>query len=622
MLVLLIVGAVANGQGSDGFDAAAQARDLFTGLAQPAAGNQGLDLETAITAGTVQRQNCPASDPACQALRLGLTPRPPSEHAPGRLDKIFKDFSFDPNLELGTCVAGPPRQRAKPGGANLSCLEDGPLTAAVIAPVFGTLASLSRSTSYMYFTGAQMQAFLDLHGNTYAFVGFVLTDLSLYASFELVLVEAPSLSALTINTADLALGTTNDTPICIADLHEGCEPLSIATLEELPVQNAAAGLVVGYNYIALVFTGPIPPAAGVLFRLRLKDDATGWQELPQCGNVVEEGCVYVNEDEQRCGQWSGDVCLRPLRSYSCAEGLPDQEVVRCGAPTLCRDGSCTGTAEEGSNGGDLVQALAWLEMGRQAGAYMDRDDLRVFRGRSSTCRNKIAGGLGDCCRGADTGGPTTNSAALAQLGISLAIRGVNAKGSPHTHDLLFLSDDLSASLTGLGAGGLATTFSPSLSYYGLEVALTDGVFTLGFDPASFAVAVALAVLGNLLECNSQEQALGLKVGAGLCVLTRTWCETSLGFCLEEKERHCCYNSKLARLFATQAQGQLRLSASRCEGFTVEQLAALDFSQIDLSDFVRELSPAVDESLLERYRADNAARLQAAKRQKNPRLPVL
>jgi conjugal transfer mating pair stabilization protein TraN len=64
----------------------------------------------------------------------------------------------------------------------------------------------------------------------------------------------------------------------------------------------------------------------------------------------------------------------------------------------------------------------------------------------------------------------------------------------------------------------------------------------------------------------------------------------LGVCLEKKERHCCFNSKLARIINRQGRVQLGLPLNSCGGFNQAQLQALDFSRMDLSEFIADISP--------------------------------
>lgn len=283
---------------------------------------------------------------------------------------------------------------------------------------------------------------------------------------------------------------------------------------------------------------------------------------------------------------------------------------------------------------DFADAIVKLEIARQAATYHDGastgfgvdNNARAFLGYASECRDKILFGLGDCCKGGIVDESTHNRSALASLGISYAIRGVEAVGSRHVRDILYTNVDLNSSLRGLGQGlsGLADNFSPAFSYYGLEVSVSQGVVSFGFDPASFAVAVALAVVSSLLECTQEEKLLGLRVGNKLCRMTRRWCsKRTLGFCRERREAYCCHNSQISRILNEAAATQLSEYASNaCTGILLDDLARLDFAQIDFSEVIAEMNTHnIDvDAMLARYRNDNAGQTQQFSQQLQPSLP--
>ena len=92
---------------------------------------------------------------------------------------------------------------------------------------------------------------------------------------------------------------------------------------------------------------------------------------------------------------------------------------------------------------------------------------------------------------------------------------------------------------------------------------------------------------------------------GLLVLP----DTAVG-CATEKDSYCCYNSKLARLIAAQGRPQLKRGwgkASRpdCSGFTEKELRQLDFSKMEFSEFVADISPTASDEV--RNRAEESIR---------------
>ena len=439
-------------------------------------------------------------------------------------------------------------------------------------------------------------------------VALDVSDLMELSRFELVVADVSNLLNLSLNDGALPVQVNTGLRLCAQDAATSCVPPTDRLLDELDGHDVTYLLRSGVNHIGIVLRGLPEAGSQIWFRVTRPGEhdfaAPADDLLPSCGKVVSTGCK-LTAHRPRCAANAGHECDASLRTYRCATQ------VRCGLPRNCQGDSCAG-----GNTPDFVQTLARLEMARQASHYLTDSNLFLFSGNAAQCRDKVAWGLADCCRADATGRSATNRQALAQLGISRAVRGIESLGSEHAYDTLFLNDQLANSLVGLGEGvqGITEAFSPSLSFYGLEVSVSNGAITYGFDPASFALAVSLAVLANLLECNHEEQRLGLQVGAGLCTKVRDWCSSrGLFGCREEREAYCCYNSRLARLIAGQANVQLGRAKDDCSGLKIEQLGDLDFSRIDLQEFVAELNPPDASAELARFRSENAAALRKSER---------
>lgn len=334
--------------------------------------------------------------------------------------------------------------------------------------------------------------------------------------------------------------------------------------------------------------------------------------LPLCTALPHSGC-QLTKIKNSCVRRVGSTCSQWLHKYQC---MGAGQKVSCAKPVnYCPDGGCATVAVTTAST-TMATAIAWLEVARQAGTYVtgtgtNKKDLRIFSGTRNECRDKIAWGLGDCCRGGKPDNSTHNRATLINLGISKAIRGVNAIGSRHVRDILFVSTDLQRSLKGLGQGltGMST-FGVPLSFYGVQVSLTQGALSFGFSPAGFALAVALAVISNLLECSNEEKLLGLQVGNQLCTQVARWCsKRRLFLCKERREAYCCYNSRLAKSIATVAKQQLNQGSGHCSGFTVAELEKVDFSKVDLAPLVADIKKqSMDKQrLINRYHDETKSR---------------
>ena len=61
-------------------------------------------------------------------------------------------------------------------------------------------------------------------------------------------------------------------------------------------------------------------------------------------------------------------------------------------------------------------------------------------------------------------------------------------------------------------------------------------------------------------------------------------------------KHCCFNSKLAKIINRQGRIQIGLPIDSCSGFNQEQLQAIDFAQIDLSEFIADVMPKTPDAM--------------------------
>lgn len=104
-------------------------------------------------------------------------------------------------------------------------------------------------------------------------------------------------------------------------------------------------------------------------------------------------------------------------------------------------------------------------------------------------------------------------------------------------------------------------------------------------------------------CNDEEKTLAQKREQAMCHYVGTYCSKKikgLGFsvCLQKKEGWCCFNSKLARIIHEQARTQLGIGwgsakSPNCRGFTLEELARIDWTAIDFSEFTADIMANVN-----------------------------
>jgi conjugal transfer mating pair stabilization protein TraN len=120
----------------------------------------------------------------------------------------------------------------------------------------------------------------------------------------------------------------------------------------------------------------------------------------------------------------------------------------------------------------------------------------------------------------------------------------------------------------------------------------------------FAIVVALKMFEAYqaaLACDQEDYETATLKKGKLCYSYGSWCERkSSGIfgstCEVYRTGHCCYNSVLARIINEQGRKQLGLPMDVCNGFTIEQIQALDWNEIDLTEFISIMLEKAQESL--------------------------
>lgn len=370
-----------------------------------------------------------------------------------------------------------------------------------------------------------------------------------------------------------------------------------------------------------------------------------------CGSLsVDPKCTLVDTkcDNQQTGPDGNLICTDTQKTYRCEVKPAETKATNECTQINCVGGICQEAEAEPNK--DFGTAVAGLEIARQAAAYQDINNLKIFNGQNDKCSVKLFG-VSNCCKREPGGGDFTNSAIALQSGIEVG-REILEVGSEYIYDML-AGNSLQTSFAPIvgffsRAGEAAAVFNPEISAYGFtlgvntrpaasglvgdisilseipggefftnipgltapsslaqSVVLEVPGFLTGsstatnlyvtFDPATLAFQIAIQLIMQYLQCDQSEQILALKRGRGLChQVGERYCSSKfLGTCVEKKESHCCYNSKLAKIIAVQGGAQVGKSFGTpkntdCSGLTVEQLQKVDFSKIDMSEFIADI----------------------------------
>ncbi|MFW2352350.1 conjugal transfer protein TraN [Aliarcobacter butzleri] len=116
------------------------------------------------------------------------------------------------------------------------------------------------------------------------------------------------------------------------------------------------------------------------------------------------------------------------------------------------------------------------------------------------------------------------------------------------------------------------------------------------------------VFAGLVACKENEKILAKKREEKQTHYIGNFCskKLSLGLvkiCVQKSDSYCAFNSSLARIIQEQGREQLGISwgsaeSPKCRGFTVEEFQKIDFSKIDLTEFVKDIQSSFQTSVIQ------------------------
>lgn len=316
----------------------------------------------------------------------------------------------------------------------------------------------------------------------------------------------------------------------------------------------------------------------------------------ECAPLAAAGCTRAGTSCRQSNPATG-ACEITENRYTCpAASGSAMTASNCPANVFCIAGSCFNTTY--TNDADFARSMSFLEAGREAGVYLDTDNLQVFKGEANSCRDRL---LKNCC-GSNAAGRGMSNQSLFGVGSRLVFDALMNAGNRE-----FLYQGMQALLMGGGFSGSFTSFGVTVAVNGTALPAGSAVLYSGqsvviaFDPWSLAIAVVIYIVMSMMSCNQDEGKLAMKEGARLCHTIGTYCSSCIRIlgkcvsCIEHTTGKCCFNSALARII--NEQGRLQVSkgwgsarSPDCSGFSIAQLQSLDFSRMDLTEFYASIVP--------------------------------
>jgi len=132
------------------------------------------------------------------------------------------------------------------------------------------------------------------------------------------------------------------------------------------------------------------------------------------------------------------------------------------------------------------------------------------------------------------------------------------------------------------------------------VSMSEPVATaLGWIATAYTIYVVTILVINIIwQCEDSELELGAKRELKLCHKVGTYCQTDTPVgCIEKRQSYCCFSSPLSRILNEQIRPQLpaknwgTAKSPQCQGLTIDELASVDWSLVDISEWIALLNIA-------------------------------
>lgn len=283
-------------------------------------------------------------------------------------------------------------------------------------------------------------------------------------------------------------------------------------------------------------------------------------------NAQQDKCIFSNVT-YTCPVGNGNACVNDGSGYSCS-------------PNKCINVDINKPIDEGDiNGGMLVND------GKKTEDGICLDQLYIFSGRGQRCLpSGMSTGYKNCC--ANKGNALQDNA-----GSLVTIAGGMAT----------ISKMYDVAQKGYQAYNAAITAGKTVSQAStLAGSAMQGQMLVAFDPTSLAISVALhfAMEYFMQACDQESMETAMLASSGYCHYVGEYCKKKVPLlgCVQKAEAYCCFNSMLARIIHEQGRPQLSTigdfgtaKSPQCRGFTPDEFQSVDFSKIDLSEYIEDMT---------------------------------
>lgn len=262
-----------------------------------------------------------------------------------------------------------------------------------------------------------------------------------------------------------------------------------------------------------------------------------------------------------------------------------------GSRAYCSPNPCMKSSDAVTEGN--IDGSMLVDNGDKDEQGMCTDQVMIFTGRASECLpSGTSTGFQNCCKNSGT---ISNDSVGAKNMVGNGVQVIKYMYQVTSAAAGAYTSAMNAGATQAQAANAATSAAQSQ------------VQAL-MNPATIAWAVAIYLIMDYLmqACDTLSMETSMAADSGFCHELGTYCKTKwLGQCVQKAKSYCCFNSKMARIIHEQGRAQLKnfdgfgdTKEPDCRGFSPEEFQALDFSQIDMTEYYNDLVHSTQQNIQE------------------------
>ncbi|EBZ2008232.1 conjugal transfer protein [Salmonella enterica subsp. enterica serovar Newport] len=400
--------------------------------------------------------------------------------------------------------------------------------------------------------------------------------------------QIPGLATCYINPSYICNQGTLQGNVCIVNKDNGAVTLVCPSGSQLVNGQCKKTESANLNYLC-------PTGTLTGNQCKVVTDGGPVQAVCNPGYVIENGqCVKSTQSQTQysCSQGtlSGTQCVWNTQENYCPIGVNQSCLNNNGgascSPNKCIDIGVNKPVDEGSIDGSML-----VDDGKKSEDGICMDQMFIFSGRAQDC--KLAGidtAFKNCCK---SEGKVFTDGVGAMGNITTAASTISKVYGAAQEAYTYYTVAMQAT------GDAAVASSMAAQGFG-------NAMVVAFDPTSLAISVAIyfAMQYLMKACDQTSMETAMQAGSGYCHEVGTYCKKKIPLlgCVQKATSYCCFNSKLARIIHEQGRPQLKnfsgwgsSGSPQCRGFTPDEFAAINFAEIDLSEYVEDMvKKATDE----------------------------